>query len=345
MKVYRIESDDITDIPKRFGQVFYSDNCYIIHYQTHAPSAGHSIKNLIYLWIGRQCKQLDKTTGELFLTEMFDHFNTNVAQIRVYEGMEPPHFLQLFKGKMIVLNGPDLSGTNRKFPATFMLKVVGNSSYTAKAIQVTSNTSYSPTDCFIIKVTIGIVWVWCGHSSTGDTREMAKGIASIIGEPNVVMEGAECDEFHESAGENTISQMKSMKHLTEHSLCCTWDRSRVNLYLASLVQGQIQLDQIFAFNQMDLTPENIYLLDAGSIIYIWLGTMVDSEQKQAAWALALHLLSIHPIPRNISVPAAVIKQNYEPITFSGFFSKWDPKLFEVRSTLTLLVINHYLTNT
>lgn len=329
LKVYRIDSEDITDIPKRFGQVFYSDNCYIIHYQTHAPSSGHSIKNLIYLWIGRQCKQVDKTTGELFLTEMFDHFNTNVAQIRVYEGMEPPHFLQLFKGKMIVLNGPDLNGTGRKFPSTFILKVVGNSSYTAKAIQVTNKTSHSPTDCYIVKAISGTVWVWCGHSSTGDSREMAKSIAGIIGEPNLVMEGAECDEFYESAGEKCISQLKVMQHLVETTLCSAWDKSRVNLYLASLIQGQIQLESILAFNQMDLTPENIYLLDAGSIIYVWLGNMVDMEQKQAAWIIALHLISIHPIPRNITVPIAVIKQGYEPITFIGFFEKWDPKLFEV----------------
>lgn len=329
LKVYRIDSEDITDIPKRIGHVFYSDNCYITHYQTHAPSSGHSIKNVIYLWIGRQCKQVDKTTGELFLTEMFDHFNTNVAQIRVYEGMEPPHFLQLFKGKLIVLTGSDMSGTNRKFPPTFILKVVGNSSYTAKAIQVTNKTSHSPTDCYIIKAVSGTVWVWCGHGSTGDTREFAKSIAGMIGEPNLVMEGAETDEFHESVGDQCIGQMKSLHHMTDVALGSAWDKSRVNLYLATLLQGQIQLEPIFAFNQMDLTPENIYVLDAGSIIYVWLGNLVYSEQKQAAWIIALHLISIHPIPRNITVPIAVIKQSYEPITFIGFFDKWDAKLFEV----------------
>lgn len=38
IKVYRVESEDITEIPKRFGQIFYSNNCYIIHYQTHSPT-------------------------------------------------------------------------------------------------------------------------------------------------------------------------------------------------------------------------------------------------------------------------------------------------------------------
>jgi Gelsolin repeat len=112
-------------------------------------------------------------------------------------------------------------------------------------------------------------------------------------------------------------------------LCNVWDRKRINLYLATLVQGQIKLDQILAFNQADLTPENIFLLDAGSIIYVWLGSLVDAEQKQATWIVALHLISIHAIPRNVTVPIAVIKQNYEPITFTGFFDKWDPKAFEV----------------
>lgn len=335
LKVYRIDSDDIVDIPKRFGQVLYSDNCYIIHYQTHAPANGHSIKNLIYLWIGRQCRQTDKTTGELFLAEMFDHFNTNVAQIRIHDGEEPPHFLQLFKGKLIILNGPDVKENNRKFPPAFILKVVGNSSYTAKAIQVPNKASHSPTDCYIIKAISGTVWVWCGHSSTGDTREMAKNIAGIVGEPNLALDGAENDDFFESVGEKCINQLKMIQHSTVQALKTAWDKSRVSLYLASLVQGQIKLEEIFAFNQMDLTPDNVYLLDAGSVIYVWLGNMVESVQKQAAWVIALHLISIHPIPRNISLPIAVVKQSYEPITFIGFFDKWDPKLFEVTSSCRL----------
>lgn len=38
IKIYRIDSEDITELPKRYGQIFYSNNCYIVHYQTHSPS-------------------------------------------------------------------------------------------------------------------------------------------------------------------------------------------------------------------------------------------------------------------------------------------------------------------
>lgn len=330
IKVYRIDSEDITDIPKRYGQVFYSANCYIIHYQIHASPGGHSMKNVIYLWIGNQSKQMDKTTGELFLAEMFDHFNTNVAQIRVFEGMEPPHFLQLFKGKFIILNGHDPGINGRKFPQTFILKVLGNSSYAAKAIQMTNKSAHSPTDCFIIKSECGNVYVWCSQSSTGDAREMAKNIAGMVGEPNLIMEGTESEDFYRIAGEKFFALMKMIPtNVTEPTLCGTWEKSKVSVYLATLIQGQIQLEQIFAFEQRDLTPDNVYILDAGSMIYVWLGNLVEVEQKHAAWIMALHLISIHPIPRSLKTPICIIKQSYEPISFTGFFDKWDYKLLDV----------------
>lgn len=324
LKVYKIDSEDIADISKRYGQFFFSDSCYIVH----ATASGHSVKNIIYLWIGQQCKQKDKTTGELFLNEMFNHFDTNIMQIRIYEKMEPPHFIQLFKGKFIIFNGPSLK--RNESPLAFILKVVGHSSYTAKAFQVSEKTSYAPTDCFVIKVgSTNVIYIWCGISSTGDTREVAKNIAGIFGEPSLIMEGAENEEFYNLIGEKCIRQLKMANQTVEVTLANTWNRSRVNLYIASLVQGQIELESILAFTQSDLKSENIFLLDAGSIIYVWLGCLVDSVQLQSAWIIAFHLISIHPIPRNLMMPIAVIKQSFEPITFTGFFDKWDPKLFEV----------------
>lgn len=276
---------------------------------------------------------MDKTTGELFLEEMFDHFNTNVAQIRVHESMESPHFLQLFKGKLIILNGYDPASPTRKLPSAFTLKVIGNSTYTTKAIQITTKSFHQPTDCYIIKSSTGIVFVWCGAQSTGDSREMAKSIAGMIGEPNLIMEGAENDDFYESVGETFLCQLQadnSSVDVSSSTLISTWEKSRVSLWNATLIQGQIQLEQIFAYEQKDLAADNIYLLDAGSVIYVWLGKLIDVEQKQAAWIMALHLISIHPVPRSLKIPICVIKQGYEPISFYGFFTEWNQKVFDVR---------------
>lgn len=287
------------------------------------------MKNVLYLWIGSGAKTTDKTTGELFLEEMFEHFNTNVAQIRVHESMESPHFLQLFKGKLIILNGFDPASNTRKLPATFTLKVIGNSTYTTKAIQITGKSFHQATDCYIIKSSAGVVFVWCGASSTGDSREMAKSIAGIIGEPNLVMEGAESEDFYESVGEKFLGQLKAIPSEPMSNVISTWEKARVSLWNAILIQGQIQLEQIFAFEQKDLATDNIYVLDAGSVIYVWLGKLVDLEQKQAAWIMAMHLISIHPVPRSLKTPICVIKQGYEPISFIGFFSEWNQKLLEV----------------
>lgn len=341
LKVYRIDFEDITEIPKRFGTVLYSGNCYIIHYQLMTTggnlSAGNTIKNLIYLWSGRQCTQADRTTGELFLAEMFEHFNKHVLQIRVTEGFEPPHFLQLFKGKLIVFNGKsasvDPSGSGKKYPHSFILKVIGNSSYNAKAVQVSNKTIYTPKDCYVLKADTDI-WVWCSQYSNGDTREMAKLIATIVGEFNLVMETHETEEFYSSVGEKCIKQLKKSAMsgvVPEPLLDATWDKSRVALYLASYVQENILLEPILAFQQKDLSPENIYLLDVGNMIYVWTGQMSSNESKQAVWSMATQLLSTHPVHRDIHLSVAVLKQGYEPNTFVGFFETWDPKYFEVWS--------------
>lgn len=305
------------------------------------------MKNVLYLWIGSGAKQLDKTTGEMFLEEMFEHFNTNVAQIRVHESMESPHFLQLFKGKLIILNGYDPASTARKLPATFILKVIGNSTYTTKAIQITSKCNHLPTDCYIIKSSSGVVYVWCGASSTGDSREMAKSIAGMLGEPHLVMEGAENEEFFENAGDIFMGQLRaiSVDVGESTSINIAWEKKSVQLWVAKLIQGHIQLEQIFAFEQKDLTTDNIYLLDAGSIIYVWLGKVVDVEQKQAAWIMAMHLLSIHPVPRSLKTPICVIKQGYEPISYVGYFNEWNQKLLDVRFGNLIFSLNNFLFHT
>ena len=323
-KVFQVENDTMKEVTKRYGQVFSSDQCYIVHYTTAFEL---SIKNVIYLWIGSQSKHKDKASGEFLMSEMFDQFYTDVVQISVYEGMEVPHFMQIFKGKLIILNGPNFKDGAQNINFALILKVSGNSTYTAKAVEVTYKTPYLPTSCYIIKTVSGMTWVWCGLSSTGDTREMAKNIACTVGEPNLIMEGAESSEFYESVGENCINQIKSVKHLIDPT-STIWDSKRVNLYMALLTQGKIRLEQIFTFDQSDLNPDNIYLLDAGSIIYVWFGKF-KLKEKQAARLIALHFISIHPIPRKVTLSLAVIKQNYEPLSFTGFFPNWDPKIFKV----------------
>ncbi|XP_055634484.1 villin-like protein quail isoform X1 [Toxorhynchites rutilus septentrionalis] len=339
--VYQIGVDDAKEIPKKYAKTFYSGNCYIVHYQISCTSENtisslaNSIKNVVYLWTGSNASAEYRQTGEAFLGEMCNHLKKHVVQVRISEGMEPPHFLQIFKGGLIIFNtkSPSLEAiTNpRKHPSSFVLKVVGNSTYTCKAVQVSSKTLYYPEDCYILKAPDNEIWIWCGQYSTGDSREMAKSIASNLGEYNLVMESNETDQFFSSVGEKFLKQLKKT-HGTivapTMNVAMTWERQRVGLYMCSIEQEKYVLNKIFGFTQKDLRPENIFLLDAGNIVYVWIGEFVSSGDRTQCWDLANHLITTHPVQRDIKMPIAIVRQGEEPITFIGFFEQWDKKYYE-----------------
>ncbi|XP_052864925.1 villin-like protein quail [Anopheles cruzii] len=349
--VYQIGVDEVKEVPSKYAKTFYSGNCYAVHYQVvlstdHSNgSLPNSIRNIVYLWCGLNAPPEHRTIGEAFLVELSDHLKRNVVQVRISEGMEPPHFLQIFKGALIVLNAQDACLEQRglldirQYPTSFVLKVVGNTTYSCKAVQVSSKTLYYPEDCYILKAPDNEVWIWCGQYSTGDSREMAKSIASHLGEYNLVMESNETDEFFNSVGEKFLMQLKKTTvagniivptAVGGQSVAQTWDRALIALHHCQLLpdDGSPTLRQIFAFSQHDLRPDGIFLLDAGSMVYVWIGEHAAPEEAAQGWELAKLLISTHPVQRDPAMPIAMVRQGEEPITFVGFFETWDNKYFQ-----------------
>lgn len=159
-------------------------------------------------------------------------------------------------------------------PSTYVLKVSGNSTYSSKAVQVSSKTIYTSNDCFVIKTSGHDIWVWCGHCSTGDTREIAKSIGASIGEFTLVIESNEPDEFWMALNEKLAINFKRIRsNNIIQNFKKIGNNLKPTLYLGSLVNGQITLTQIIGYEQKDLYPEDIYLLDTGEMIYVWIGNL------------------------------------------------------------------------
>lgn len=246
------------------------------------------MKHILYLWTGKQCAPEVVKQGEELADEFALHLRRNVMQVRVAENYEPPHFLQVFKGHLIVFKGQctdfDPNGSCCVYPNTYLLKVLGNATYNSKAIQISSkNTDFTSKDCFILRTADGNIWIWCGQGSTGDNREMAKLIGSLIGEYNLVIGSNEPMEFWhfipdsvkvklKNANATRNSFIKPELNLIESNFFI--DRPRAELYVCSIeANGQINAKQLVGFTQEDLSPEDIYILDARLFVYLWIGTL------------------------------------------------------------------------
>lgn len=247
------------------------------------------MKNIIYLWTGKQCAPEIASQGEELAEEFAVHLRKNVMQVRVYENMEPPHFLQIFKGHLIVFKGKctdfDEHGSCCVYPNTYLLKIIGNATHNSKAVQVSSKiVDFTANDCFIIRTADGANWIWCGPSSTGDNREVAKNIGSLIGEYSLVIGGNESNDFWKYIPDSVRAKLKSAnnnKHIRHdqdmiHAIEKNFfiDRAKSELYVCAIdSNGMITTKQIVAYTQQDLSSEDIYLLDARLFVYVWVGSL------------------------------------------------------------------------
>ena len=155
-------------------------------------------------------------------------------------------------------------------------------------------------------------FVWCGGRSTGDAREASRRLA-----PNsapLVTEGKEPDEFWDQLGGRGA-------YGTESTDC--GEESSRHLYECRVIDGVFLGEQILGFSQTSLLPESAWILDAGSVIWVWLGALAPVKSLRQCVENATIFLYTHPAGRDRNTLISVVKQGLEPPTFIGLFENWN----------------------
>ena len=119
-------------------------------------------------------------------------------------------------------------------------------------------------------------------------RSLAEGMKAVEME-----EGSESDEFWDLLGG---------KKEYDHVLTSEYADFDPRLFQLSDASGDMRLDEIFNFHQNDLYEEEIYLLDARSTLYVWIGLHSSVEEKKAALDCAKKFLEAQVDGRSKGVP-------------------------------------------
>lgn len=64
-------------------------------------------------------------------------------------------------------------------------------------------------------------------------------------------------------------------------------------------------------------------------VYLWIGKGANEKEKHEAVVTAQEYLKSHPAGRDLDTPILVVKQGFEPPTFTGWFHAWDPQKWSV----------------
>lgn len=139
-------------------------------------------------------------------------------------------------------------------------------------------------------------------------------------------------------------------------LCCRLEREELlhspRLFECSNQTGQFRMTEVYNFDQSDLDEEDVMLLDTweeaslisvnkrrlplfrvymihllfftSSQIFLWVGISANEYETKEALTSAQEYLRSHPAGRDPDAPIITVKQGNEPLTFTGWFTAWDP---------------------
>uniref|UniRef100_A0A3Q2YDS7 Advillin n=1 Tax=Hippocampus comes TaxID=109280 RepID=A0A3Q2YDS7_HIPCM len=321
VEVWRIENLELVPVdPQRHGY-FYGGDCYLILYT-------YLVKNkqsyLLYIWQGRHATQDELAASALHAIDMDHMYGGAPVQVRVTMGKEPRHFLAIFKGKMVIFEGgSSRKGISEPDPSVRLFQVHGYEPANTRAIEVPAlASSLNSNDVFLLKSQSGL-YLWCGKGASGDERNMAKEISAVIGhnlegiQSQIVAEGHEPFEFWETLG-------GQVPYADDKRLQQTVLDHEPRLFECSNKSGRFKVTEVTQFTQDDLNEDDVMLLDTWDQVFLWIGKEANRVERKEAVVSSQEYLRTHPGGRDPDTPIILIKQGFEPPTFTGWFTAWDP---------------------
>lgn len=212
-----------------------------------------------------------------------------------------------------------------EYAETRMYHVKGNTTWNTKAVETSAHSSkLNSNDCFVIIQSTQSI-VWAGKGSNGDEREMARNIAKKLSSYkniSVIAEGHESTGFWNILGGKT--EYPSLIDSSEYDELTDYQG---RLFECSNASGKFTVEEIYNFDQSDLDPTDVMLLDAWEVIFMWIGKEANADEKLRSVQAASDYLSTHPADRNPKTSLITVKQGYEPFNFTGWFQAWDPEFW------------------
>ncbi|XP_076955034.1 villin-2-like [Bidens hawaiensis] len=328
LEVWSIDGGAKNPVAREDIGKFYSGDCYIVLYSFHSREK----KEDFYLcyWIGKDSTEEDQNTAAKLTTSMFNSLKGRPVQGRVYQEKEPPQFVAIFQ-PMVLLKG-GLSSSYKSHiadkgiadetyspDAASIIRISGTAVHNNKAIHLDPvPASLNSHECFVVHAG-NHLYIWQGTQSTYEQQQWAVKIADFL-KPGVTAkyqkEGTESATFWLGLGgkENVSTNKVSLETIRDP-----------HLFSFSLAKGKFEVEEVYNFDQDDLLPEDILILDTHAEVFVWVGQAVDTKEKKNAldygqkyieWAEALDGLN----PR---VPLYRVPEGNEPNFFTTYFS-WEP---------------------
>ncbi|KAK9865537.1 hypothetical protein WJX84_002412 [Apatococcus fuscideae] len=326
---WRVKGSSPVEVPTKQAAQFYSGNVYITHHSFKEEGAQ---KHFLFIWQGTDASQVDiEASGIIANAQDKKRCGSSATQVHILQGQEPSFFPLLFKGKAIFHQG-NVEELQKKpmRPALYKLSGSGKAAQTQQVeVQVSSLRS---SGCFLLLTPASTVFQWQSGPSSKDDQKLATGFANRLMpyavRKIVVEEGQEPDAFWEALGgrgeyKTELSPAEarpaeSSPAEPSHAEPVS-DEARLLLCSDEAPDG---LEDLPGYTQDDLDDEDVFLLDAFYMVFVWAGRNSDAARRNAAQKKAQALVQ-QTNGRAADTTVTMVQPGEEPSLFTAAFPSWN----------------------
>jgi len=283
LQIWRIEKFKVVAWPKDQYGKFYDGDSYIVLNTYKSPENDSKLLYNVHFWLGSGTTQDEMGTAAYKTVELDDLLGDLPVQYREVQGSESPQFLALFHNQIAILKGGIDSGFKAVKPEDYQPRLLHCKG--AKVVRSTqvdlAASSLNDGDVFILDLGL-LIYQWNGKSA--GIHEKRKG-AEIIetykkernGKPkSIVLDSLENDElFWKTLG----GKPAKIADATSDA-----DVKQVNKILfkisdatGTLVQTKVAESAIL--KKSDLIADDVFLVDAGDVVYAWIGKGASKAER------------------------------------------------------------------
>jgi gelsolin len=330
-KVWRIEQFKVVPWPEDQYGKFHKGDSYVV-LNSYTEDGSDALLHDIHIWIGSESSQDEYGTAAYKMVEADDSLGGAAIQHREVQGKESPLFQSYFEELTYLEGGAD-TGFNVVEPTKdkpHLYRVKG----TEKGMSLTqlslSKSSLNTGDSFILFANGSNVWLWNGESANPDEKARANSLAESMctqGTVKVLDQGQGDEEetdFWDYLGDGEIQEADDGDEEVDEFIPLLFKLSdNPDEEPEQVAEGEPvkvrwgspspKIDRSF------LNENDVFLLDAGWEIFVWIGTDADRSEKLMAMGKADSFCKQDP--RKADLPVSIVKSGWESSGFKAFFSE------------------------
>ncbi|MES1908104.1 MAG: hypothetical protein MHM6MM_001103 [Cercozoa sp. M6MM] len=319
---------------------FYDGDCYIVLY-TYTKGNSEKKHYNVHFWIGNDCTQDESTVAGTYscldavycfnmsvcaaykTVELDDLLGCAPVQYREVQGHESVEFLKLFGGKLQLLSGGVDSAFNVVKPEEYVPRLlhVKGSSKTVRVTQVEKAVSaMNVGDVFVLDCGLRL-FVFFGEESAHWERRKGNTIANELreqrlGKPTIeIVDGSDDDNeafWAEFGGKSEVPPASAGGDDNEVT------QMEKRLYQLSDETGELVCTQLPSVTRDSLNSVDVFLLDMGVQIFVFVGEGSSKAEKANAMQYATGFVTQTGRPAYTPI-TRIVEGGDEPAAFTKAF--------------------------